>query len=53
MKIDVLCELLLSSLSIFFVADDEEIKDLDSIYDVVKKYVEMLVHLYNLVSYRF
>lgn len=47
------CEGKFSSLSVFFAPDDDEIKDLDSICEVVKKYVKMLVPLYNLVSYRF
>lgn len=47
------CEGEFSSLSVFFAPDDDEIKDFGSICEVVKKYVKMLVPLYNLVSYRF
>lgn len=47
------CEGKFSSLSVLFAPDDDEIKDLYSICEVVKKYVKMLVPLYNLVSYRF
>lgn len=47
------CEGKYSSLRVFFEPDDDEIKDLDSICEVVKNYVKMLVPLYNLVSYRF
>lgn len=47
------CEGKYSSLSVLFEPDDDKIKDLDSICEVVKKYVKMLVPLYNLISYRF
>ena len=47
------CEGKYSSLSILFDPDDDKIKDLDSICELVKNYVKMLVPLYNLVSYRF
>ncbi|SCH48847.1 Predicted HKD family nuclease [uncultured Clostridium sp.] len=46
------CEGKFSSLSKVFNPDDEEIKSLDSICDIVYKYIEMLIPLYNLVSYR-
>ena len=47
------CEGKYSSLSVFFEPDDDKTKDLDSICEVVKNYVKILVPLYNLVSYRF
>ena len=47
------CEGKYSSLRIFFEPDDDEIKCLDSICEVVKKYVKILLPLYNLISYRF
>ena len=46
------CEGKFSSLCKFFEPDDIEIKDKKSICDVVIKYVELLIPLYNLVSFR-
>lgn len=46
------CEGKFSSLSKIFSPDDEEIKSLDSICEITYKYIEMLIPLYNLVSYR-
>ena len=46
------CEGKFSSLCKFFEPDDIEIKDKKSICDVVNKYVELLIPLYNLVSFR-
>lgn len=42
----------LSSLCKFFYPYDEDIKDKELICNVVSKYIEMLIPLYNLVSFR-
>lgn len=47
------CDGKFSSLSILFKPNDDEIKDLNSICEIVKNYVKMLIPLYNLISYRF
>lgn len=41
-----------SSLSKFFNPDDMNLKDEESICNLVSKYIEMLIPLYNLVSFR-
>lgn len=46
------CEGKFSSLCKFFEPDCIEIKDKNSICDVVTKYIEILIPLYNLVSFR-
>ncbi|MBQ3422103.1 MAG: phospholipase D family protein [Romboutsia sp.] len=46
------CEGKFSSLAKVFKPDDEEIKSLDNICNTIYEYIEMLIPLYNLVSYR-